>query len=65
MLKKKELAVQKKADREAKKAQITAKTFFNWINKNPPDGVQLGTESHRPEANLPHLNFEVNMFTKW
>ena len=27
--------------------------------------VQSGTRSHRPEANLPHLNLEVNMFTKW
>ena len=40
VLKKKELAAQKKADREAKKAQVTAKAFSSRINKNLPGGVQ-------------------------
>ena len=40
VLKKKELAAQKKADREAKKAQITSKVLLSQVNKNPPGGVQ-------------------------
>ena len=40
VLKKKELAAQKKADREAKKTQVTAKAFSSQRNKNLSDGVQ-------------------------
>ena len=39
MFKKKELVIQKKTDRKAKKAQVTAKAFSIRINKNPPGGV--------------------------
>lgn len=40
MLKKKKLTAQKKADRGATKAQVTAKAFSSRINKNLPVGTQ-------------------------
>ncbi len=40
VLKKKKLAAQKKADREAKKAQVTVKTLASSVNKNSPGNVQ-------------------------
>ena len=40
MLKKKELTAQKKVDKKAKKAQVTVKAFFSWINKNLSGGIQ-------------------------
>ncbi len=36
----KELTVQNKVDKEAKKAQVTGKTLASEVNKNPPGGVQ-------------------------
>lgn len=38
--KKRKFAAQKKADREAKKAQVTAKALASQVNKNPLGGVQ-------------------------
>ena len=35
-VKEKRVSGAKKADRKAKKAQVTAKTFSSQINKNPP-----------------------------
>ena len=39
-LKKRELAVQKKTEREAKKAHLAAEKLATQIIKNPPGGVQ-------------------------
>ncbi len=40
VLKKKELAVQKDADGEAKKTQVTVKLLANEVHKNSPGDVQ-------------------------
>ena len=40
VLKKRDLAVQKKAEREAKKAQLAAEKLASQVNKNSPGGVQ-------------------------
>lgn len=40
VLKKKELAVQKDADGEAKKTQVTVKLLANQVHKNSPGDVQ-------------------------
>lgn len=39
-MKKKELAAQKKAEREAKKAHLVAEKLATQVKKNPPGGVQ-------------------------
>lgn len=44
VLKKRELAAQKKAEREAKKAHLAAEKLATQVNKNPPGGVQ---KSHK------------------